>query len=450
MNVKLPYNWVPRNYQMPAWQYFIRKQEGLRGAAIWHRRAGKDLFGINLIACKMAQRTGMYWHVLPTYQQGKKIVWNGATRTGRRFLDHFPKELVKKKNGTEMLLELHTGSFYQVVGSDNVDSIVGTNPVGVVFSEYSLQDPRAYDYIRPILAENGGWAFFNYTARGRNHGYRLSEMARKNPKWFHEILVAGNNGTKKRDGTPVIPDEIIDEERKAGMPEETVQSEFYCSFDAPVVGAYYGKQLMIAEEEGRIRNLPYDPYLPVNTYWDLGIDEDDAMAIWFIQQYRSEVRAIDYYEMSGEGLPHYAKILKEKDYIYGEHWAPPDINVREIGTGRSRKDMARDLGIKFKVVRRHEVVDGIENVRGILSRCYFDEKKCERGLDALRQYRKEALEEKKQRGVDLVVTYKSTPVHDWTSHGADAFRMLAMSIKKQDRPIDLSKYQQSVDSYEYV
>lgn len=255
-DVTLPYKWVPRNYQLGAWRYMQGPEEGKRAVCVWHRRAGKDLFGINVIATKVPERVGTYWHMLPTYKQGRAIVWNGHTREGRPFLDHFPEEIVTNKNGTEMRITFYNGANYQVVGTDDVDSLVGTNPIGVIFSEYSLHDPGAWDYIRPILAENGGWAMFIFTARGKNHGYNLLQMSRKNGRWFSEVLVAGNNGTKRHDGSPVISDEIIQDERDAGMSEEMIQQEFFCSFEAPMVGAYYGVQMLVAEREKRLTRVP--------------------------------------------------------------------------------------------------------------------------------------------------------------------------------------------------
>ncbi len=418
---------------MNAWKYFQGPAERKRGVCVWHRRAGKDLFAINMIATKVPERIGTYWHMLPTYKQGRNIVWNGHTRDGRAFLDHFPEAMVTNKNSTEMRVTFYNGANYQVVGTDDINSLVGTNPVGVVFSEYSLHDPGAWNYIRPILAENGGWALFIYTARGRNHGYSLVTMAQGNPKWFSEILVAGSGegSTKRPDGTPVISDEDIEEERKAGMPEEMIQQEFYCSFDAPFVGAYYGEQMMRAEKSGRILDhIFYDPRLPLDTYWDLGVA--DEMSLWFVQPHHNEYRIIDHFSCSGESLQHMAKVLRGQveghermgEYMYRNHWAPHDIKVRELGTGKSRLDVARSYGIKFRVVPKHEVVDGIENVRSILGRCYFSKDtmgKEQKGLEALRQYRKEWDDKNK--------CFKSHPLHDWTSNPADAFRYFAMAQK---------------------
>ena len=446
--ILLPYMWEPREYQLPSWSYMEGEEEGKRAVIVAHRRWGKDLLGINMVACKSQERVGLYWHLLPTYKQGRAIVWNGATRDGRRFLDHFPKNLVAGENSTEMRITFTNGSMYQVVGTENPNLLVGTNPIGCIFSEYSLHDPAAWNYIRPILLENGGWAVFIYTARGRNHGFTMKEMAGKNKRWFLQVSVAGDAGTKKNDGTPVFSDAAIQEERDTGMPEEMIQQEYFCSFDAPMVGAYYGSQMLAADKSGRILDrIPHEPRLPVETWWDLGMD--DSTTIWFVQRVATEVRLIDYYTNSGEGLTHYAKVLAgqtdgghhRSSYFYGIHLGPHDIEVRELGTGKSRREVAKGLGIKFKVGKKHEVRDGIESVRTLLPRCYFSKERCQPGIDALCGYRKEWDEDNK--------LFKDHPVHDWTSHGADAFRIGAMGLKDSNL-MKRKNQDRAEDNYDYM
>lgn len=446
-SIRLPYNYDPRAYQLKCWNHFVKNEEGLRGAAVWHRRAGKDLLGINLVSVKHLQRVGMYWHLLPTYKQGRAIVWNGFTKEGRRFIDYFPKELVTERNKTEMRITFTNGAMYQVIGTDDINSLVGTNPVGCIFSEYSLQDPGAWDYIRPILAENGGWALFIYTARGKNHGYKMFQMSQRNPKWFSETLIAGDNGTKRDDGTPVLSDKIIQEERDANMPEEMIQQEFYCSFEAPLVGSYYGREMAGVHTRGQIRKVPWEPALEVHTAWDLGID--DEMVVWFIQELPGEVRIIDHIICSGESLIRVIKMLKGQvdgyermgDFMYGKHYAPHDIEVRELTTARARIDVAKEHGVKFTTVQKHEVEDGIEAVRMLLPKCWFDEEHTERGVEALRSYRKEWDEKNK--------TFRTTPVHDWASHPADALRSYAWG-RKQDRFGKKPQQRKAIDEHDYL
>jgi len=444
MNISLPYRYALRSYQVPAWKYMQGTEEGKRAVCVWHRRAGKDLFAINLIATKVFERVGTYWHLLPTYRQGRAIVWNGFTREGRKFLDAFPKELVESIHMNEMRVTFKNGSIYQVVGTDDVDNLVGTNPVGCVFSEYSLQDPKAWDYIRPILAENGGWSMFIYTPRGKTFGWRLLKHA-QTAGWFVDIRKAGSDGTRRdgklfiangsqieakdEDGSPVISDASIENERKAGMSEEMIQQEFYVSFESSIEGAYYAKEMTKAYKDSRITRVPYDPKLPVDTSWDLGVG--DATAIIFSQTYGLEERLIDYYENSGEGLAHYIRVLKEKEYVYGVHHAPWDIDVREFTSGKSRLESARALGIKFKVTQKHSVEDGIEQSRSIFSRLWIDGEKCERLINALSCYCKEPLSSRLQMNGDMdgKKAFKDVPLHNWASNPADAFRIFAWNRK---------------------
>ena len=364
-----------------------------------------------MIAAKAMQRVGLYWHLFPTYAQGRKIAWNGMTKTGRRFIDHFPTPLVSSTNNTDMRLELTNGSIYQVVGTDDVDRLVGSNPVGCVLSEYSLQDPRAWDYIRPILAENEGWACFIYTPRGHNHGFELFNLARRSEKWFCQALSVSE--------TRAIPLEAIEDEREAGMSEEMIQQEFFVSFEAPNQGAYYGHLMSDADKQGRIRDIAIDPMLKVHTCWDLGIG--DSTSIWFFQISGHEVRWIDYYENSGEGLAHYAKVLQEKGYLYGRHYGPHDIEVRELSTGRSRLEIAREMGITFDVVPKLSVEDGIEAARVVIPVSYFDHKRCAFGIKCLQNYEKEYDEKRR--------TFKQRPLHNWASHGADSFRYGSVMVR---------------------
>lgn len=414
-NLTIPYNYKPRDYQRGLFNCLNRGYK--RAAVIWHRRAGKDKSLWNLIIKEAVKRTGVYYYIFPTYSQGRKILWDGIGKDGFKYIDHVPAPLVKSKHNTEMKIELTTGSIIQIVGSDNIDSIVGTNPVGCVFSEYSLQDPTAWDYIRPILRENGGWAIFNYTPRGHNHGFELYQMAKKNEAWYCELLTVAD--------TNVLSEEDINEEREAGMSEEMVQQEFYCSFEAGTPGAYYSTLLAESDKAGRVGEVPYDPILPVDTWWDLGIS--DAMSIWFTQTTRTgQIRIVDYYENTGEGLPHYINLLDDKrrehGFVYGYHHGPHDLAVRELGTGKSRIETAQSLGLNFRIVPKLSVQDGIEAARRILPKCWFDETRCIHGLNALRSYHCEYDEKNK--------VFKKRPKHDWSSHAADAFRYFAVGHKE--------------------
>jgi hypothetical protein len=293
---------------------------------------------------------------------------------------------------------------------------MGANPVGVVFSEWSLQSPAAWDYLSPILAENGGWAAFIYTPRGKNHGFTTYKTALAYPDtWFAKVSTV--------EDTKAISYEILAQEReecirKYGNDAFWMQ-EYMCSFEVPIQGAYYATQLLDAEREGRITSVPYDMNTTVDTHWDLGID--DSMTIWFLQTVGKEIHLIDYLEGSGEGINYYISQLSKKPYIYGKHYAPHDIKVRELGTGKSRLEVAKSLGINFEVTPMIPIDDGIQAVRNILSRCWFDKNSCEKGIDALMSYHKE-WDEKNQ-------VYKTHPEHDWSSHAADSFRGLAVAYQ---------------------
>lgn len=412
MELEIPNGWDPRAYQMPAWTEFEGGRK--RGVIVWHRRAGKDSFGLNFTATQAMQRVGVYWHLAPTQKQVRKIVWDNIDGRGRRVIDQvWPSELRKGENSQEMKIELKTGSIWQCVGSDNYDALVGANPVGVVFSEYSLADPAAWDYLRPILAENGGWALFIFTPRGKNHGYQLYRMAQRNPDWFCQMLTVND--------TKAISSKAIEEERAAGMSDDMIQQEFFCSFEAANPGAYYGKQMQQAWKEGRIGKVPIEPGIPCETWWDLGMD--DAMSIWITQTVVREIRCVHYYENSGEGLAHYVNYLGEwaqkREVRFLRHGMPHDIEVRELGTGKSRKEVCeRQLGLKPIVVSPQIALeDGIEQVRRILSQCWFDEEGCARGISALTEYSKQ--------WDDKAKVFAQRPLHNWASHGSDAFRTMA-------------------------
>lgn len=412
LRIELPYKWRPRSYQEPVWHALESGKK--RAICIWHRRAGKDLFSINWETCAAMERVGLYWHVLPTYAQGRKTIWDGMTKDGRKFLDHIPKELIERWRDDEMKIWLRNGSIIQVVGAEDPDRLVGSNPIGIVMSEYAVQNPAFWDFVRPILAENGGWAIFITTPRGRNHAYRLYQAAKNHPDWFAEILSV--------DDTHAISEEAIEAERLAGMSDELILQEFRCSFDLALVGSYYGANLALARTENRIGEVPYDPGFPVDTGWDLGVS--NSTCVWFKQQVGAQRRIIDFYMASGEDLGHYAKVLQEKPYVYGKHYFPHDIEVKELGATQSRKDILRNLGVRATVVPRiASVGDGIEVVRNYLRTCWFDEKKTGAlGIQGLLEYTKK---ETGQRGPNGEPFYSEDPAHTWASDVADALRTLA-------------------------
>jgi phage terminase large subunit len=391
-----------------------------RACLVWHRRAGKDSTSLNFTAKEMFKRKGNYWHLFPKQTQARKAIWNGINSDGQSILDQvFPEAVRARTSSQEMMIELKNGSTWQLAGSDNYDSLVGANPVGVVFSEWSLCDPNAWAYIRPMLAENGGWAVFIYTPRGKNHGYTLYNMAKKADEWFCQNLTV--NDTKRADGSPVISPEAIETERSEGMEEALIQQEFFGSFDAQIPGAYFADQLQQAKDQNRVGRIPIEPSLQVHTAWDLGIS--DSMSIWFFQAMGKEIRLVDYYESNGKGMEHYIQYLTQwadrNGVIYGQHLAPHDIEVRELTSGRSRKDVARDMGITFRTVQRPRTkIEGIQAIRRMFPRFWIDDERAEQGYACIASYHRE-WDEKHQR-------FRDQPVHDWASHGADALQTLAL------------------------
>lgn len=402
-----------RHYQLPVMDAIINKGYR-RVVAILPRRAGKDIVAWNITIRSALTKIGVYYYTLPTYSQAKKVIWDSLTNDGKGFRDFIPPELIASTNGQEMKIKLTNGSIIQLVGSDNVDSLVGTNPRGVVFSEYALQDPRAYQFIRPILTANDGWALFISTPRGKNHLWEMYQIALHNPSdWFAYKLTV--------EDTQHIPLSEIERERQDGiMSEDLIQQEYYTSFDMGVEGSYYSKYLDRMRVKGQIGTVPHELGFKVHTAWDLGVR--DSTTIIFFQVVGQMVRLIDCYENSKVGLEHYVKVLQQKDYNYGKHIAPHDIRVRELGSGMTRLEKARQLGIRFTVAPQLSIEDGIEAVRSLCGKLWIDIQNCKDLLKALESYRQEWDSKKK--------IYKSHPLHDWSSHWADAMRYLAISLPK--------------------
>lgn len=419
--IRLPNNWVPRPDQMALWTYL--SEGGTRAFEFAHRRWGKDDVALHFTACKAMQRIGTYWHCLPKFAQCRKAVWDAVNpRTGKRRIDEaFPDEICETKRSQDMFVRFINGSSWQLVGSDSYDSLVGSPPVGLVFSEYALADPAAWGYLRPILAENGGFALFITTSRGRNHAWQLYEMAKNDPAWFAQLTTIEDSGLLTKEQ---LAQELVEYVATFGPDEGPAlfRQEWYCAFDGAVSGAYYGAQMTMIENEGRVTRVPYDPMLKVITSWDLGIG--DATGIWFWQVVGNELRAIEYLEASGEGIPYYAKLLKEKPYIYETHILPHDVRVRELGTGKSRYEMMQALGITpITICPSLPVDDGINAVRAVLPRIWFDKVKCAQGIRHLQSYKKEYDDVRKE--------FKNKPYHDSSSHGADSMRYFAVGYKPQ-------------------
>lgn len=385
------------------------------------------------------QKVGPYWHMLPLANQARKAIWDAVNpKTGRRRIDDaFPPEIRETTREHDMFIRLKSGSTWQVVGSDNFNSLVGSPPVGIVFSEYALADPAAWALLRPILLENGGWALFISTTRGRNHFHKLVEYAKKADDWYGETLTV--------EDTKAIPMSALETERRELIAERGEQEaeaiiaqEYYCDADASIPGAYYGALMSRALKEGRIGAFPWLPDEEVGTAWDLG--HGDSTVIWIYQQPSGgNVRVIDVISGNGVGVDWYIKKLRDRPYTYADHIWPHDGghgNIRDIG-GDTLKTTAQKLGLRpLRILANDMSVDhGIAAVRQMMPLVQFNDhpipfdgetveaakQRMERAIDALKQYRRE-WDEKLQR-------FSDTPLHDWSSDFADGFRYLARGRK---------------------
>lgn len=372
-------------------------------------------------------RVGAYLYVFPYQNQARKVIWNGIDGQGRRFLNAFPPELRENKNESEMFLRFHNGSTFQVVGGDDPDKMVGQNPVGIVFSEYALTDPQCWRLISPILVENKGWVIFNSTPRGNNHFKDMLETAKANRKrWYFSFETAKTLKVLTPQDLRDFRDEVKD--------EALFQQEMFCSFDSPLQGAYYTTQVKWLVRNERVKPFPIEPSLPVDTAWDLGMD--DSTSIIFIQPNRGEYRIVGYYENSGEGLAHYAAKVKEfirnHGLVEGEHIGPHDIKVRDLSAdGESRKIILWRLGIRIREAPKLPLLEGIQKVREFLQKSWINAGECSRLWDAIRMYSKE-WDSTNQK-------FKDRPKHDWTSHPCDALRIYATG-KRRSENAARSKY----------
>jgi len=423
--ILIPHNWRPRDYQEAAW----RALEGgiKRFCLIWHRRAGKDDFALHAMARQAMLRPAVYWHMLPQAEQARKAIWEAVNpHTGMRRIDEaFPVEIREKTREDTMSIHFRNGSVWYVVGSNNFNSLVGTPPAGVVFSEWALADPQAWGYLRPILAENDGLAMFITTPRGPNHALKTYQNALNSPGWFAEALTADDTGVFTKQQLELEREEMInDYGREQG--EALFRQEYYVSFDAAVIGAIYGKEISRARDSGRITDVLHDPQLPVGTCWDLGYT--DSTAIWFFQLNGDAVRFIDFYSASNESLDHYVRVLKDKSDRLGYQYDrtmmifPHDIEVTELSSGISRKLTLQKMGVPVRVARKTGLWDGVNAVRSNFHRFFFDANACEKGIEALTLYRREWDDKNKQ--------FSSKPRHDWTSHAADALRYGAVMFPR--------------------
>ncbi len=437
------HGWRPRPYQMASW---IAWERGIKRQSLWwHRRAGKDELSLHKACMAMHPvadsplsnaRIANYWHCLPEYQQARKAIWTAINpHSGKLRIDEaFPHELRESTRNDDMSITFKSGAAWRVVGSDNPNSLVGSPPFGIVFSEWALSNPSAWGYLEPILIENNGWADFITTPRGKNHAHALHKAMRNDPDWFCQTLTL--------DDTGAVTAEQIAKQMKSWVAlygedaaDALFQQEYYCSADAAILGAYYGKEMARAEREGRITAVAPDPRYDLHTAWDLGIR--DSMVVLFFQilpamRVPSRVLVVACYSAANYGIGHYADVIREFrercGCLNGTDYVPHDARQREMGTfgednlAKQRLEVMIECGLRPKVVPQHMLADGISAVRQVLPRCWIDEVACETWLEGMRQYQTEWDDENK--------IFRDKPLHNWASHFADAGRTMAMAYRQ--------------------
>ena len=375
-----------------------------------HRRFGKTVAAVNDLirdALTIDLPNVRVAYIAPYLSQSKAVAWDYALEYTR----DIPQI---KVNHSELRIDFPNGARFRLFGADNYNAMRGLYFDAVVLDEMADFPASAWPtVIRPAIVDRKGRATIIGTPKGKNEFWEMYDYAKNHPEWWCRMFKASE--------TDILDADEL-KEAKRTMGEDRYEQEFECSFEAAIQGAYYAQEMKTATSDGRVTNVPYDPAVGVTTAWDLGIG--DSTAIFFAQYVGQEIRIIDYYESSGVGLDHYAKVLSEKGYHYVEHILPHDVQVKELGTGKSRVETLDALGISdITIAPKLAVDDGIQAARSMIARCWFDEEDCARGIEALRQYRREFDERLK--------TWRGRPLHDWTSHGADAFRYLA--VGKQTR-----------------
>jgi phage terminase large subunit len=449
VSVSLPAGgWKPRHYQQLGWDAFMSGINRL--VYCWHRRAGKDEMALHMAAVYSQLAPGNIWHMLPNANQARKAIWEAVNpHTARRRIDEaFPMEIRESTRESDMFIRFKNGATWQVVGSDNFDSLVGSPPKMVVFSEYALANPNAWAYLSPILDENGGLAVFISTPRGRNHFWKLVELCRTEPGWYGDVVTVLDSGAISQEQVEKRRRELAAErgEREA---DALIAQEYYCDPDSSIPGAYFADLMAKAEQQGRIGDFSYNPSLPVGVACDLGIR--DSSCFWFWQEPEAgKVRLIDFLECSGVGLDWIAKKIREKPYVIGDFILPHDGNSQQLNaTGQSISDQLRVMGLNNRVQPRtlNKQLD-IQALRKVLTTCEVvrvpvpdpgetlvdSRARMERGLSGLRSYQR--------KWNDNLKRFDDRPLHDWSSHICDAALTLAMGrsemgILQERKPIKL-------------
>ena len=389
-----------------------------------HRRFGKTVCILNHLiraALNHPLPNPRFAYIAPTYKQAKNVAWD--------YLKQFAGKISNTKfNETELRCDLPNGARITLLSSENPDSLRGIFLDGVCIDEAAQINPKLWnEIIRPALSDRKGFAYFIGTPNGMNNFfYDIYQFALKDPEWLTYTA-------------PVSVTKIIDEKElqaaKEQMGDSKYKQEFECDWIANIEGSIYGPIIADLEKQNRLTKVEYDPALLVNTAWDLG--HADNTSIIFYQMYGNQVRIIDFYENNREGLPHYVGIIQKKEYLYDKHYAPHDIEVTEFSSGKTRREVAYQLGINFKILPKLPIEDGIHAAKMLLPRCYINID-CKLLIDALRHYHRRYNEKMK--------VFHDKPVHDWSSHACDAFRYLATAVTELPNNNNLSQMFPTTDS----
>ena len=383
-----------------------------------HRRCGKTVACINDLIVKALlenKKHAQYAYIAPFYSQAKSVAW--------RYLERFSEPVLAKANQSELWVELINGARIRLFGADNPDALRGNFLDGVVMDEMADMKPSVWgEIIRPLLADRLGWATFIGTPKGHNAFYDIYNEATKKPNWYVKVLRA--------DQTMLLPQSELDD-AKATMSDNQYEQEFLCSFEAAILGAYYGQEMRRITDLERITTVEYDPMFPCHTAWDLGFN--DSTSIWWFQVVYGEIRVLDHHSSNGQAIPFYTMLLDQKEdefgYKYGFHYLPHDARAKTLASGGKSiiEQISAKIDIKhLKIVPNLSLQDGIQATRLALTRTWFDNR-CEDLIECLRQYQREWDDDKK--------VFRDRPKHDWTSHSADAFRYLSIVWKDEDSPI---------------
>ena len=380
-----------------------------------HRRCGKTVACINDLirrALMEDKPNARYAYVAPYLAQSKSIAWD--------YLIRYSQPALVKANQAELWVELDNGARIRLFGADNPDALRGLYLDGVVLDEYADMRPRVWgEIIRPLLADRKGWAVFIGTPKGHNAFWDVYNHATQSDDWYYKTLRASQ--------TELIDDEELDDARRS-MTVDQYEQEFECSFEAAILGAFYGKEMRVLTDQGRITKVDYDPAFKVSTYWDLGYSDDTTIV--FAQIIHGEIRIIDYHSSNGQPIAYYTGVIQSKPYVYDTHWLPHDARAKTLASGGKSiiEQMATKIPLEtMRIVPMLSLQDGIQAGRLALTRAWFDADKTNELIECLRQYQRLYDEDKK--------TFRDKPLHDWASHGADAFRMLAVAWTEEHKEV---------------